>query len=171
MKLLDRFKELVPLHLLDSPLRDKAVAMLAALLHPPALMSPYAIAHQIEARLHEQHGLVGTGKLMYLQHLHLIWNVLGGKELEAAADAAVKAEEQASAAVVAGQKLDAAEVASNASRAAEAAVAAAKAAIVVEPGVAEPSAVRGALLEGKLTIPELFQETAAALGFDQQRDK
>lgn len=173
LKLLERFHELVPVQLLDNPLRDKAVAMLAALLHPPIAMSPFAMAHQMEALLHEQHGLVGTGKHMYLQHLHFIWNVLGGKELEVAADAALKAEQEALAEGQAegGRQLSAAEVALRAKAAADVAVAAASAVVGLESGIAGPSAVRGALLEGKLSVMDLFHETAASLGFDQQRDK
>lgn len=180
-KELQLFKKLVPVQLLDNSLRDKAVAMLAALLQPPVSMSPFAMAHQIEAQLHDQHGLVGTGKHMYLQHLHFIWNVLGGKQLEAAAEAADQAHQKAylAAGIDLFQEADGAsehrpkarQVAAATKAAAEAAVGAAKAAMVVQPGIADPSAIRAALLEGKLSVVDLVHETAATLGFDQQRDK
>ncbi|WIA33047.1 hypothetical protein OEZ86_006204 [Tetradesmus obliquus] len=160
---LAHFQSLVPVRCLDDPLRDTAVALLSAVLQPPAAASPFALAHELEAKLHDQHGMIGPGKHMYLRHLYMIWCVLGGRELAAAAEAA----QRARAAAAEGGDEDAAAAAA----AADKAVAAARAELEGVPGVADAAAVRAALLEGAASVEELFDMTRTQLGFDQQRDK
>jgi hypothetical protein len=157
------FQSLVPIHNLEDPLRNRAVALLSAALQPPAAASPFALAHELEAMLHNQHGLIGPGKHMYLKHMFMIWCVLGGRELAAAADAA----QRARAAAAEGRAEDAA----TAAAAAEKAAAAARAELEGLPGVADAAAVRTALLEGAASVEDLFAMTRTQLGFDQQRDK
>uniref|UniRef100_A0A383WGY9 Uncharacterized protein n=1 Tax=Tetradesmus obliquus TaxID=3088 RepID=A0A383WGY9_TETOB len=161
---LAHFQSLVPVRCLDDPLRDTAVALLSAVLQPPAAASPFALAHELEAKLHDQHGMIGPGKHMYLRHLYMIWCVLGGRELAAAAEAA----QRARAAAAEGGDEDAAAAAA---AAADKAAAAARAELEGVPGVADAAAVRAALLEGAASVEELFDMTRTQLGFDQQRDK
>ncbi|WIA12892.1 hypothetical protein OEZ85_006512 [Tetradesmus obliquus] len=161
---LAHFQSLVPVRCLDDPLRDTAVALLSAVLQPPAAASPFALAHELEAKLHDQHGMIGPGKHMYLRHLYMIWCVLGGRELAAAAEAA----QRARAAAAEGGDEDAAAAAA---AAADKAAAAARAELEGVPGVADAAAVRAALLEGAASVEELFEMTRTQLGFDQQRDK
>jgi hypothetical protein len=162
-------QSLVPVRALDDPLRDTAVALLSAVLQPPAAASPFALAHELEAMLHNQHGMIGPGKHMYLRHLYYIWCVLGGRELTAAAEAAQRAREAAAEAAANSNAEGAAAAA--AAAAADKAAAAALAELEGVPGVADAAGVRTALLEGAASVEELFAMTRTQLGFDQQRDK
>jgi hypothetical protein len=155
-------QSLLPLHRLDDPLREKAVALLSSVLQPPAAASPFALAHELEAMLHNQHGMIGPGKHMYLRHLDFIWCALGGLELTAAAEAAQRARDAAA---------DADGAAAAAAAAANKAVAVARAELEGVPGVADAAFVRTALLEGSASVEDLFAMTRTMLGFDQQRDK
>jgi hypothetical protein len=157
-------QSLLPLHRLDDPLREKAVALLSSVLQPPAAASPFALAHELEAMLHNQHGMIGPGKHMYLRHLDFIWCALGGMELNAAAEAAQRARD-------ADSNTEGAAAAAAAAAAADKAVAAAHAELEGVPGVADAAAVRTALLEGSASAEDLFAMTRTMLGFDQQRDK
>lgn len=61
------------------PVRDKAVALLAAQLCPTTRVDWCEVAHGIEQQLFVQYGLQGSGEGKYLRHLHLLWAMLGGE--------------------------------------------------------------------------------------------
>jgi hypothetical protein len=65
----------VALRPLGDPVRDQAVALLAAALYPVTAVDFFQAAHDLEAELLQQHGSPGEP---YQQHVHLLWEVLGG---------------------------------------------------------------------------------------------
>jgi pyruvate/2-oxoglutarate dehydrogenase complex dihydrolipoamide acyltransferase (E2) component len=150
-------------------------------MYPPVAVSPFKAAADLERLLAEKHGNVGAGRLMYLKHLYMIWCVLGGRELAAAAEAAAeaeRAEEEAAAAAAAqqaGQQQEGGHhltvAAQRKQQAAEAAIARAQQVLEGAVGVADAVAVRAALLDGQVTVQDVFDMTCSKLGFDQQRDK
>jgi hypothetical protein len=173
---------LLPLRPLEDPLRQKAVAMLGTVLSPlPAALSPYAAAHELEQALFDKHGNIGAGQGMYTRHLLMLWCVLGGPELEGAAKAAADAAKAAAAAERAQTDAKAApagsaaavEAAAARERAQVAAQAAAdaRAACEGQPGLKDGAWLKVALLDGRVSARELFEQTFTSLGFDEHRDR
>jgi hypothetical protein len=174
--------QLVPLKPLHSQPRDKTVALLAAVLQPPQAVSPFGLAQELEALLHAKYGSgsssssqqqgVKAPSQAYMRHLQVLWDMLGGSDLqeadladkaaqEAAADAAAAAVAAAEAEGAADDDtLQQARVEAEA-RADAAAAEAERAQAVFEgaSGEAGGASLRRALLEGRLSARELFDAT------------
>jgi hypothetical protein len=173
--------ELVPLKPLHSQPRDKTVALLSAVLQPPQAVSPFALAQELEALLHAKYGSSSSSQQQqqgakapsqaYMRHLQVLWDMLGGADLQEAdmADkAAQEAAAEAAAAVAAAEAEGAADDeslqqarAEAEARAEAAAAEAARAQGVFEgvSGEAGGASLRRALLEGRLSAREVFDAT------------
>jgi hypothetical protein len=173
---LDTCAQLVPLTPLYAPTRDKAVALLAAVLQPQQGFSPFAVAQQLEQRLQQRYGSrQQQGQQGYMRHLQVLWDVLGGGDMEAAEaadkaaqDAAAEADAASAAAAAAGaaedDELQLLKTETEQKAAAAAGEAAeARARFEGVPGDASGAALRRAVLEGRLSAQELFDVTAKQL--------
>jgi hypothetical protein len=191
--------QLVPLKPLHNQQRDKAVALLAAVLQRQEGFSPFAVAQELEQKLQEKYGgaagagsaaagaagrtqqqVQAQGQQAYLRHLQVLWDVLGGRELEAAEaadrsaqEAAAEASAAAAAAAAEGAGEDEGLQQAKAEAQDKAAAAAREAAEARErfeglPGEGGGGALRKALLEGRLSAQELFDVTAQQLAGAQK---